>query len=199
MKRNLIFILVAVFSLLISSTDLNAQENKEKETKKKVEKRIKIVKVDESGEKTVIDTTITGDSDIDELQPGEGMIWIMESEDDLDAHKTEEGKFIIVTGDGEESFSFYSKGDKLSGKKGGIYMIKEGDMDSFSFVTVDDESKQLEEGQVHITIQTNNDVEDLIIDGDAVITIKDGKVKVDSEGLKTNINKDVDSKVKNKK
>ncbi len=61
MKRNRTLILTAITALLIlSPAALNAQEEKEKEVEKKIEKKIRIVTVDESGEKTILDTTITG-------------------------------------------------------------------------------------------------------------------------------------------
>ncbi len=91
--------------------------------------------------------------------------------------------------------------------------MKKGGKDSYSIISIGEESEgenkeiewveqsaPLKDGQVHIVIHSNNEVEDLIIDGDAVITIKDGKVKVDSEGLKMNVKEEGKEKeIKGKK
>lgn len=255
MKRNLTLIITAITALLIlSPAALNAQEEKEKEIEKKIEKKIKIITVDESGEKTILDTTITGDSDIEDIHLGKGMKWIVEDDGDPGGIKTKEGNIIIVTGDDKETFSIFTKGDKkVIGEEGSVYVMRKGGKDSYSIISIGEESEDdkkeikiqideniiyskdgniikkssgseghgyilkvdedgekklewleqsvhLKDGQVHIVIHSNSEVEDLIIDGDAVITIKDGKVKVDSDGLKMNVKEEGEAKeIKGKK
>jgi uncharacterized Zn ribbon protein len=253
MKRNLLIILTAVLGIIIlTPAELKAQEEKEKKIEKKVEKKIKIVTVDESGERIIIDTVIKGGSDHGIIHLGKGAVYVIDSDKDHKDVKTEDGRYIIVTGDKDKTLSIYSKGDKELIGEDKLYIITKGDKDSFSIVALDEESegdtmkirmqideeviyakdgnivkkssgsedhtylvkamadgekkikwteksKQLEDNQVHIIIRSKNELEDLIIDGDAVITIKDGKVKVDSEGLKMNSKKEGDSNAKKEK
>ncbi|MCD4769962.1 MAG: hypothetical protein K8R35_07340 [Bacteroidales bacterium] len=129
MKRGTIFLAMLFLFFGFSSHISNAQE----ETgEKKIVKRVKIVTIDENGERTVIDTTVTGDTDLETLDLGEGMKWVHK-----DIHK---------------------------------------DMTHFEH-----HGEEIEEGQSHIIIRSKGEVTDLVIDGDAVITIKDGKVNVEGE------------------
>lgn len=215
MKRNLTLIITAITALLIlSPAVLNAQEEKEKEVEKKIERKIRIVTVDKSGEKTIIDTTITGDSDIEEIQLGKGMKWVMEDKGHLNGIKTKEGNLIIITGEKSEGENeemevhideniIYTKDGnimkKSSGREGHTFIVKV-DEDGEKEIEWVEQSTPLKDGQVHIVIHSNNEVEELIIDGDAVITIKDGKVMVDSEGLKMNVKEEGKGKeIKGKK
>lgn len=236
MKRKSNIIIAAVIALIFFiPTTMIAQEKKEKEIEKKIEKRVMIVTVDESGEKTVIDTTILEDSDLEKVLHKDGMVWVGKDDKNMKTIKTKDGNVFIFSGDDKAKFSVYSKGDnKAAGEDENVYVIKKGDKDSFSIISINDEDlahtkdgniimksssgkghsymvkvsedgeeavkwiekdQKLKEGQVHIVISSNNEVEDLIIDGDAVITIKDGKVKVDGEGLKMNIKEEGEPKM----
>ena len=65
-----------------------------------------------------------------------------------------------------------------------------------------DPGKDLKDGEVKITIRSKGEVEEVVVDGDAVITIKDGKTtiegkKVEKEIIKTEkkvLKKDLESK-----
>lgn len=248
-NKTLIAISIVTALIFFFPTAMIAQEKKEKEVEKKIEKRVMIVTVDDSGKKTVIDTTILDDSDLEKLIHKDGMEWTSEDEGGIKTIKTKDGNVFVISGDDKAEFHVYSKGDnKAIGEDGSVYVIKKGDKDSFSIISIDEEDggeekkmnifidenvvhtkdgklimksssakghsyimkvtddgektvkwiekdQNLKEGQVHIVISSNNEVEDLIIDGDAVITIKDGKVKVDSEGLKMNIKEEGEKKV----
>lgn len=225
MKRNLLIILTSVLVIMIlNPAKLNAQEGKESKIEKKVEKKIKIVTVDESGEKTVIDTIIRDVSDPEIIHIGKGAVWIMDTDIDHKSFKTKEGEYIVISDD-KDSFSIVTSDEESEGeqiklkmhidknhiytKDGNVIRKSSGNEDhSYMVITSDDGENnhtwlekpgKLKDGQAHIVIRTNNEVEDFIIDGDAVITIKDGKVKIDSEGLKMNADKKGDSRVKKEK
>ena len=134
MKRKSIIIIAAVTALIFFiPSAMIAQEKKEKEIEKKIEKRVMIVTVDESGEKTVIDTTITGDSDAEVLYLKEAMKWVGEDDENMKTIKTKDGNVFIFSGDDKAKFSVYAKGDnKAVGEDGNVYVIKKGDKDNFS-------------------------------------------------------------------
>lgn len=193
MKKRITSVLamIAIVAFIIPVT-VTGQENKEKEIEKTVEKRIKIVAVDNKGEKTIIDTILTGDDDMESILIGKDLEWISEEDIGEKVVKTEEGNVFVYSTAGDKKFSVYAKGDSK-------LIDKEGDTTHNSFVWAEKPAK-LKDGQVHIIIHSKNEVEDLLIDGDAVITIKDGKVKVEGDGLKMNISEEGEAKsIKEKK
>ncbi len=83
-----------------------------------------------------------------------------------------------------------------------IYIVKKGDKDGSVWISIDKDHKahkdghkdihkdmaifkhhdvDIKEGSSHIIIRSKGEVTELVIDGDAVITIKDGKVHVEGE------------------
>ena len=166
MKRGTIFLAMLFLFFGFSSHISNAQE----ETgEKKIVKRVKIVTIDENGERTVIDTTVTGDTDLETLDLGEGVKWV---------HSSSTGK----KGEKRESVNIVKKGG------GEVYTIISIDEDHKAHKDIHKDmthfkhhGEEIEEGQSHIIIRSKGEVTDLVIDGDAVITIKDGKVNVEGE------------------
>lgn len=248
MKRNLLITLIAAIVLMIIAPASFAQEENIEKT---VKKRIKVVTVDEKGNKVIIDTTLTGDIDLDELELGEG-ISILKS--DESKWTIEDGNvFIMKKGDGHK-YKFYSKDDNNVIDKEGVIIVRSDDGHTFSVVEIDDDDidsmknihveidediihskgehiimkagknsnhtyivktdkkgdaelawvydgNELEEGQTHIVIRSKNEVQDLLIEGDAVITIKDGKAKMEGDTIKKDLHQEKGEKkvVKKKK
>lgn len=200
MKRILLSVCFSILAMLIAAPLVMGQEEN---TEKKVKKRIKIVTVDKEGNKVELDTTLTDDTDLSEIYPEffkENNIKIM-SKDNMKKWMSEDGNvFIMKSGEGE-SISFYTDDEGNISKEQNVHIIKKGDGETFSivkvgegdedelheiFVTIDEkgdknkvwisEDEDLEDGKVHITIRSKGEVDKMVIDGDAVITIKDGKV-----------------------
>ena len=239
MKRNLLLIISSFLMVFLLSPALIAQEEN---VEKKIEKRVKIVKVDENGKKVEIDTVLSGDVDLEEFDFGDGVKVFTSKGDKATKWTTEEGNvFIMKSGDGE-NIHVYSKDHNKVFDEEGVYVIKKGDGKTFSIMEVDEESSdkmkkihvmvdedvvhtkdghvimktskgnnhsyvvtidekgdkdltwveegdKLKEGQTHIIIKSKGEVQDLIIEGDAVITIKDGKVKMEGDAIKMDVMK----------
>ena len=113
MKRILSMMLVAACVIILHSKTVIAQDAKAPE-KSKTEKHIKMLKVDDDGKKTEIDTVITGDAPFvwngDTIGGGGEFKWISRSDFTMDSvhqfdYKIEDdGKqkvMIMHTGDGE--------------------------------------------------------------------------------------------------
>lgn len=250
MKRNLLTAVSSLLMIFLLSPALLAQEEN---VEKKIEKRIKIVKVDEDGKKVEFDTIITGDMDLEELEFGEGIKVVTTTTGKDGSWTSKKGNvFIMKSGDGENVHVFSKDHNKLI-EKDGVFVVKKGDGESFSIVEIDEESgdkmknihisidedvvhtkdghvfmksskgegssyfitvdekgdnaltwieedEKLKEGQSHIIIRSNGEVQDLIIEGDAVITIKDGRVEMEGDAIKMDVMKEKgDSKVMKKK
>ncbi len=135
MKRILQLISFSIIAILLTAPIASGQEEN---VEKKVEKRIKIVTVDKDGNKVVLDTTITDDTDLSEIYPEffkENNVKIM-SKDKINKWKSEDGSiYIMKSGDGE-SFSFYSDDKGNIGKEKNVHIIKKGDGETFSIVKV---------------------------------------------------------------
>lgn len=207
MKRILQLISFSIITMLLTAPIASGQEEN---VEKKVEKRVKIVTVDKDGNKVVLDTTITDETDLSEIYPEffkKNNVKIM-SKDKTNKWKSEDGSvYIMKSGDGE-SFSFYSDDKGNISKEKNVHIIKKGDGETFSivkvgegdedelhevYVTIDDKNKknvwvskdqEVEDGKVHIIIRSKGEVEEMVIDGDAVITIKDGKVTMEGDKAK---------------
>ncbi len=104
---------------------------------KKIEKNIKIVTVDENGKKEVIDTVLTGDINLEDLDLPEGIVIKK-----IDDHS------IIVTGDDAKSIhvTIDEKGDISAGededifhvRKENVMIMKKGEGDTFTiYETID--------------------------------------------------------------
>ncbi len=221
MKRVLQLITLSIVAMLFTAPFASGQEEN-------VEKRIKIVTVDKEGNKVELDTTLTDDTDLSEIYPEffkENNIKIM-SKDNMKKWMSEDGNvFIMKSGEGE-SFSFYTDDEGNISKEKNVHIIKKGDGETFSiikvgegdedelhevYVTVDvkgdknkvwiSDDEDLEDGKVHIIIRSKGEVEEMVIDGDAVITIKDGKVTMEGDKAKlhTKHKKGEEKAVKKKK
>lgn len=200
--------------LLLTGYTLDAQEKVEK----KVEKRVKIVTVDKSGERVEIDTIFTGDEEGRFLlKDGEEFVW--SAKKDMSSEAGEASVYILKKGDGEV-FTIMSSGDHdslkwIDEKDGTVIMkghkiiksavsghgneahsyvyITDTDVDNHKIhVSVNDENehgsriimkpdaKDLAKDEKIILIISYDGEEEIIIKGDAVITIKDGSLKVEN-------------------
>lgn len=247
MKRNLLIVLIAAMVLVIIAPSSFAQEEN---TEKSLKKRVKIVKVDEKGEKVIIDTILTGDMDMEGIEAVEG---IHIKKGDGTTWTIEDGNVFIMKKGDRHKYSFYSDDEGEVIEKEGVIVVKTDDGKTFSVIEIDEddedamknimieidedvihsrgehiimkagknsnhafivasdkkgnknlewvsEDDNLKEGQTHIVIRSKNEVQDLIIEGDAVITIKDGEVKMEGDTIKSDISKEKgDSKVVKKK
>lgn len=171
MRRKSLQIILISLVLLLSGSALVAQE-------KRVEKRIKIVTVDENGQRIETDTIITEDGDRKTIYVGHGgekMVWtVIKSDKDPGEHK----KGIYITGnDGDRSFTI-TESDSV------VWTDDDMEIDEELFI-----SSHLEEpgeGESIITIRSSGGFETMKIKGDAIITIKDGAVKVENSSAKVN-------------
>lgn len=172
MKRKSIQITLISLVVLLSGSALVAQE-------KRVEKRIKIVTVDENGQRVETDTIITADGDKKTIYVGHGgekMVWtVIKSDKD---HPGEHRKGIYIIGkDGDKSFT-------ITGSDSVVWTDDDMEIDEEMFI-----SSHLEEpgeGESIITIRSSDGFETMKIKGDAIITIKDGSVKVENSSAKVN-------------
>jgi len=189
--------------------------------------RVKIVTVDEKGEKVVIDTTVADLKDLKGIGLGEGKSWTFISD---------EGKTIIATDKDGKNLSWTivkSEGDSIGGKHGvkivsgkdiHFYIDEDTDIDhegaafvktmkkdgSRMIIKVDEDGNEavwhlpdndeIEGDEKHIIIKSADGEDVFKIKGDAVITIKDGKIDVVSgEGDKKEVIKETEKTVKKKK
>ena len=114
MKRILSVVMVATLVVLIHSKTVVAQEAKTP-AKSKTEKHIKMVKIDDDGKKTSIDTVITGDTPFiweGDTVGGKAFHWISKNE---------------FAADSMHEFEFKMEGDG----KGMIFMHKGNDCEDF--------------------------------------------------------------------
>jgi len=236
---------------MILSTGLIATAQ-EKNVDKKVEKKIKIVTIDEEGNRIEKDTVLKGDATFYVLESGEkgtnSIYTIVESDKD---GKAGTSKTFTIVKSGEEGNSGSKKNVYIMSKdSGGTFTVKESDSlvwvgegnkiitgeemivkagdgegngtmvfiskpgdKSHSVYIRTDDGKVIEkevisgihsdlpgEGESVIIVRTKDGEEILKIKGDAVITIKDGNVKVENSNIKGNeaVNEEV-VKAKKKK
>ena len=163
MKRNLLITLISAIVIMIIAPASFAQEENDEKT---VKKRIKIVNVDEEGNKVIIDTTLTGDIDLDEFDLGEG-ISILEA--DESTWTIEDGNVLIMKkGDGHK-YKFYSNDDNKVIDKEGVIIMKSDDGNSFSVIEIDEDDIDRMKN-IHVDID-----EDIIHSKDDHIIMKAGK------------------------
>jgi len=150
MKR-ILYSLTIVYSLgLLLMPNIQAQEDK------KIEKKVKIVTVDENGKKVVIDTVLTGDMDLEDLDLPEGIK--IHKKDNYRLYITDDdAKSIYVTVDEKGDISTEEDEDIFHIKKGNVMILKKGEGDVFT---------------IHETIDGDKDVHKVIAyticDGDTI-------------------------------
>jgi len=151
---------------------------------KEIEKKIKIVTVDENGKKVVIDTVLTGDIDLEDLDLPEGII-IQKKDDHSIIVSDQDAKSIYVTIDKKGDISAdkdihkvvvytVAKGDTIK-KEARVYA---GKHENIAWVSAgDDEDIHIHEGKVFIR-KGDKDARAFIISVD-----ESGKEKVKSIGI----------------
>lgn len=177
MKRIIPILTVLYLFCFLIIPPVQAQE-------KEIEKKIRIVTVDENGKKVVIDTVLTGDIDLEDLDLPEGII-IQKKGDHSIIVSDEDTKSIYVTIDKEGDISADKDIHNVV-----IYTIAEGDTikkearayagkhENIAWVsTGDSEDIQIIEGQLFIR-KGDKDSKAIIISVD-----ESGKEKVKSIGI----------------
>lgn len=222
MKRILINLSLVIILSFFIVPGTSAQE-------KEVEKRIKIVTVDEDGKKVVIDTILTGDMDLEDLDllpdnikvhsKENHRIYITsdDSEDHEDLIHVKEGNVVIMKKGEGDVFSIYSTdlsdegghkimtwtivdGDTIkkeakayTGKSGSFAWVSSGDE---KIKTIDLSTNDLEDDEKEIIIYSSDGHEKIKIKGDAVISIVDGRVKIESGEATREVEREVIKKKK---
>lgn len=197
-----------------------------KAQEKKTVTRVKIVTVDDKGEKVVIDTTVADFKDLKDIGFGEGkgLVYI-----------SAEGETIVATDEDGKNLSWTiatTEGDSIGEKHGfkiirgkdlhlhvgeesdldheGSFFVKvmnKGDDKILLMVDEDDhdvawhaiDKEEIEGDEKHIIIKSADGEDIFRIKGDAVITIKDGKVNVVSgEGDEKEVIKETEKIIKKK-
>lgn len=212
MKRIILSLSVAFTLCFILMPGLLAQE-------KKTEKRVKIITVDENGKKVVIDTVLTGDIDLEDLDLPAG-IKIFEKDKRGVIIKGEKAKNIFVTVDEKGDIMSDEDEDILHIKKGKVMVIEKDDDDDHEFIqyiiadgdTIKKKARiysdkhksyawvsavdDLDDDETEITIRSAHEEEVIKIKGDAVIRIVDGKVKVEAGEAAREVEREIIKKKK---
>jgi hypothetical protein len=164
MKRTIISLTI-IFTLILTTQVTIGQE---KNIEKKIERRVKIVTIDENGQKVVIDTIYHGDFDEEELisKMGNAMVLSID-EKDISVESGEGNLFVVKKGDGNV-FMVKSKSDNDSM----VWVDKEhGEMDIGThgqtkiFITEDENeahshnsvTKSGNEKEIFITVDKSDD------------------------------------------
>ena len=106
---------------------------------KKIEKKIRIVTVDENGEKVVIDTVLTGDLNLEDLNLPEG-IKILKKGDHSIIVTGDDAKSIYVTVDEKKDISAEEDEDIFHIKKENVMIMRKGEGDTFTiYKTIDED------------------------------------------------------------
>lgn len=165
MKKNVILLSAALAISLIVLPNLSGQEIK-------TEKKIKIIIDDESGKKVVIDTLLSGDSDIETIKLDDGkMILITGSENNHDKntakHVTvmvksdEESGEKVKHNEEETNVTVFSSTDKAEGNK--VIVVKKGSGEDLH-------------AEKNIDVFVTSDTEESSIDKSRFVVAKDGMV-----------------------
>jgi hypothetical protein len=165
MKKNVILLSAALAISLIVLPNLSGQEIK-------TEKKIKIIIDDESGKKVVIDTLLSGDSDIETIKLDDGkMILITGSENNHDKntakHVTvmvksdEESGEKVKHNEEETNVTVFSSTDKTEGNK--VIVVKKGAGEDLH-------------AEKNIDVFVTSDSEESSIDKSRFVVAKDGMV-----------------------
>lgn len=215
MKRKNRQIIILSAMIILTGSFASAQE---KGVEKKAEKKVKIVTIDQDGNRTEKDTILKGDATFHVIESGEGYshktytivksadsettgskksIYIMKN--DGDTFTITESDSMVWIGDGPEKY----KGERMIVKSGTgegndamVFIAKPGEKSHSFYIKTDDgdfvekeiitgfHSEKPAEGETVIILRTSDSEEIMRIKGDAVITIKDGTVKVDNSNEK---------------
>ena len=124
MKRIIPALTIIYLSCFLSIPPVQAQE-------KKIEKKIRIVTVDENGKKVVIDTVLTGDMNLQDLNLPEG-IKIQKKDDHSFFVTGDDAKSIYVTIDEKGDISTEEDEDIFHIKKENVMIMKKGKGDTFT-------------------------------------------------------------------
>lgn len=215
MKRKNIQILILSSFIVLTGSFVSAQE---KSVEKKTERKVKIVTIDEDGNRIEKDTILKGDvtfhviesngdythktytivKSMDSETPGsKKSYYIMKN--DGDSFTITESDSMVWVGDGPE----IHKGERVivksgsgEGKDAMVMIAKPGEKSHSVYIKTDDgnivekeiitgiHSEKPGEGETVVILRTMDSEEIIKIKGDAVITIKDGTVKVENSNEK---------------
>ena len=143
MKRIILALTILYLFCFLFIPPVQAQE-------KKTEKKIKIVTVDENGKKVVIDTVLTGDMNLEDLDLPEGIIiqkkddhsLIVTGDDTKNIYVTIDEKGDILTIDEKGNISTKEDEDIFQIKKGNVMILKKGEGDTFTIYETSDKDEE---------------------------------------------------------